>query len=303
MTVSNVELLHGLKLGSNFYSQLESADPTFNDEQYPIIASGDTHPRFVGLNGSREEVPFATHQVATLLAQVGLFGAGSTNGYVLFRKVTNKGTRVAAATTEHTKFNIASWFSYLMNLSAGHRQQAVARGRVVALYDGTNSPFVRSSVAISSDTPSTAESFVLGPIAHNGTKIAGCDNFSLEMSPNMIELADESDQGTTFCAINSISPVITFTTSALAAETLRGSGVTNSFKVNLLRRVADGRLYGPAETQHIVIEVAAGQFFINGLSGSPTQKQVSLVCRGTDAGGYTDVPFTITANSAVDTSA
>lgn len=303
MTVSNVELLHGLKLGSNFFSQLENADPTFGDEQFPVIASGDTHPRFISLNGSREEVPFATHQVGTLVTQCGLFGAGSTNGYVLFRKVVNKGTRTAAATTEHTKFSMASWYAYLQSISAGNRQQAVARARCVALYDGTNSPFVRSSVAISSDTPSTAESFVLGPIAHNGTKIAGCDNFSLDFAPKMIELSDESDQGITFCAIDSISPVISFTTTALAAETLRGSGVTNSFKVNLLRRKPDDRLYGPAETQHIVIEVAAGMFFINGLSGNPTQKQVSLLCRGTDAGGYTDVPLTFTVNSAVDTTA
>ncbi|MBL8815262.1 MAG: hypothetical protein JNL58_04475 [Planctomyces sp.] len=303
MTVQNVELLHGLKLGSNFFSQLENADPTFNDEQFPVTASGDTHPRFISLNGSKEEVPFATHQIGTLLAQLGLFGAGGTGAYVLFRKVANKSTRVGAATAEHTKFTMASWFSYLMSLSAGHRQQAVARGRVIALYDGTNSPFVRSSVAISSDTPSTAESFVLGPIAHNGTKIGGCDNFSMDLAPNMIELADESDQGTTFCAINTISPVITFTTTALAAELLRGTGVTTSFKINLLRRKPDGYLYGPLETQHIVINVARGMFFVNGLSGNPTQKQVSLLCRGTDAGGYTDVPLTMTVNSAVDTAA
>ena len=302
MAASNIELLHGLKIGSNFFSQLENADPTFNDERYPIIASGDTHPRFVAVNGAKEDVPFATHQVGTLLTQLGLFGAGSTNGYVLFRKVASKGTRTAAATTEHTKFNMASWFAYLQSVSAGHRQQAVARARCIALYDGTNSPFVRSSVAIS-DTPSTAESFVLGPIAHNGTKIANCDGFSLDLGVKPIELADESDQGTTFAAIDSISPVITFTTTAMAAETLRNSGVTNSFKVNLLRRKADSSLYGVLETQHILITVSNGMFFVNGVSGNPAQKQVSLVCRGTDAGGFTDVPLTITVNSAVSTTA
>lgn len=302
MTVANVELLHGLKLGSNFFSQLENADPTFGDEQYPVIASGDTHPRFISANGAREEVPFATHQVATLLAQVGLFGAGNTNGDVFFRKVTNKGTRVAAGTAEHTRIRMASWFAYLLSLSAGHRQQAVARARCVALYDGTNAPFVRSSQALS-DTPSTAESFVLGPIAHNGTKIANCDSFSLDLAPSMIELADESDQGTTFCAINSISPTISFTTTALEAETLRNTALNTSFKVNLLRRKPDSNLYAAADLQHIVIEVNAGMFFVSGMSGSPTAKQVTLVCRGTDAGGFTDVPFTITVNSAVDTTA
>jgi hypothetical protein len=302
MTVANVELLHGLKLGSNFFSQLESGDPMFNDEQFPVIASGDTHPRFVSLNGSKEDINFATHQVGTLVSQLGLFGTGSTNADIFFRKVASKGTRTAAATTEHTKFRMASWFAYLMSISAGHRQQAVARSRVIALYDGTNSPFVRSSVAIT-DTPATAESFVLGPIAHNGTKITGCDNFSLDLQPNMLELADDSDQGTTFVAVNTISPTITFTTTALAAETLRGSAVTNSLKVNLLRREPDARRYADASLQHIVIEVAAGMFFVNGISGSPSQKQVTLVCRGTDAGGFTDVPLTFTINSAVDITA
>ncbi len=302
MTVSTVEVLRGVKTGnSNFYSQLDSADPAMNTDVMSIIAAGDTHPRFVASNGSREEIPLGTQQIATLLAECGLFGVDASVVDLFYQVVTSLDSRIAPAELQHTRFRAALARMYIQSISAGNRQIAVGRARIVPVSDGTNAPLIRTGSLAITDLPTTAEAFVLGPISLNATKIKSCDGFELNLNPTQIELSDESDEYNTFAAGNTIAPVMSWTTTDPTAPSLNKVAVTgsNKLRVHLLRKKKSEGRYLNADTQHIRFEVGSGILLVQQISGSPTTFRVELHVAGTDAGGFSDVPVTISVNVAV----
>lgn len=302
MTVSVVEVLAGFKAaGSTFYSQLGSADPSINTELMSTIAAGDTHPRFLAANGSREEIPFETGQLATLIGQAGLLGCDAGPVDLLYRKVNNLSGRVAAATEEHSRLRATEALMYLMSISAGNRGEASARGRIVPVYDGTNATLIRTGSLAITDTPTTAEAFVLGPISVNTTKLQGCDGLEVNLNPKPWEFSDESDSSTTFAAINTIAPVISFTTTDVTALSYNKTAISssNKFRAHLIRRKKNEERYLDNESQHIRFEAVSGIILVQAISGlSPKQFRVEIHCSGTD-GSFSDVPLTISVNSAI----
>lgn len=302
MTVSVVEILAGMKTAGGFYSQLGNADPSINTDLISTIAAGDTHPRFLAANGSREEIPFETAQLATLLTEVGLFGADAGPVDLFYRKVSSLSGRVAAATTEHTRLRATEALMYLMSISAGHRGEASARGRVVPVYDGTNATLLRTGSLAITDTPTTAEAYVLGPISVQATKLQGCDSLEVNLNPSPWELSDESDESTTFAAINTIAPVISFTTTDVTALSYHKTALTpsNIFRAHLIRKKRGEARYLDNETQHIRFESQQGMILVQALSGmSPRSFRVEVHCSGVDSGNFSDVPLTVSTAVAI----
>lgn len=302
MTVSSVEILRGFDADSVAYRQVGSADPENATEVMSIIAAGDSFPRFVAANGSKEGIPFETNQLAALLAQCGLFGCDASEVDLYYQKVSSLSGRVAAATEEHSVINAALARMYISNITAGNRTLASAKGRIVPVSDGTNAPLIRTgSSAISGATPSTAEEFVLGPISVQAVKLNGCNGLDVNLNPVEWDLHDESFEHTTFAANNTISPMISFTTTDPTAPTYHKTAITssNKFRSHLIRKKRNAMRYTDVETQHIRFEVVNGIILVQSVSGSPREYRVEVHATGADADGFTGVPVTISVNTAI----
>jgi len=302
MTVSAVEVLRGFNANSIAYRQVGSADPENATELLSIIAAGDSFPRFVAVNGSKEGVPFETNQLAALLTQCGLFGCNASQVNLYYQKVSSLSGRVAHATAEHSIVNAALARMYISNITAGNRAIASARGRIVPVSDGTNAPLVRTgSQAVTAAAPSTAEAFVLGPISVNATKLKACNNLDVNLNPAEWDLSDESFEHTTFAANNTITPVISFTTTDPSAPTYHKVAISgsNRFRAHLIRKKRNDNRFADNETQHIRFEAVDGIILVQSVSGSPREYRVEVHATGADADSFTGVPLTVSVNVAI----
>lgn len=302
MTVSTVEVLRGFNANSIAYRQVGSADPENATELLSIIAAGDSFPRFVAVNGSKEGIPFETNQLAALLTQCGIFGCNASQVNLYYQKVSSLSGRVAHATLEHSIVNAALARMYISNITAGNRTLASARGRIVPVSDGTNAPLVRTgSSAVTAAAPSTAEAFVLGPISVNATKLQACNNLDVNLNPAEWDLSDESFEHTTFAANNTITPVISFTTTDPLAMTYHKVAITgsNRFRAHLIRKKRNDNRFADNETQHIRFEAVDGIILVQSVSGSPREYRVEVHATGADADSFTGVPLTVSVNVAI----
>lgn len=302
MTVSAVEVLRGFDADSVAYRQVKSADPEQGTEMMSIIAAGDSIPRFLAVNGSKVGIPFETEQLATVIAQCGVFGCDASEVDLYYQKVSSLSGRVADDTAEHAIVNAALARMYITNITAGHRQLASAKGKIVPVSDGTNAPLIRTgSSAISDATPSTDEAFVLGPISLHTTKIKACNGLDVNLNPQDWDLSDESFDFTTFSANQDVKPVISFTTTDPAAAALHKTAVTgsNKFRVHLIRKKANGDQYAANETQHIRFEVVNGIVLVQTVSGSPREYRVEVHAAGLDSDGFDANIITMEVNVAI----
>lgn len=302
MTVSNVHVLHGLNTASNFYSQVESADPQLNTQDLTVIPSGHFAPMFTAANGQKPELTLTTNQLATLLAECGVAGAASGQVDLYYRKVDAFGDRVADATAEHVRFRSPAGLIYLQSISAGNHRVATAAARLLMMTDGATAACVYSgTAALTGITPTAAESYVLGAIKLNTATIKGCDDFELAFNAQVFEEQDESNDDISFAAIDMLQPVYSFTTTDASVWALHNtavapgvSGVTDGMVCNLLRMEQDGAKYASGSAQHITLQSLYGRIHCQSISGKPSATRVSVVARSNSA---TTVPVTITVNT------
>lgn len=302
MTVSAVEVLRGFDADSVTYRQVKSADPEQGTEMMSIIAAGDSIPRFLAVNGSKVGIPFETEQLATVLAQCGVFGCDASEVDLYYQKVSSLSGRVADDTAEHAIINAALARMYITNITAGHRQLASAKGKIVPVSDGTNAPLIRTgSSAISDATPSTDEAYVLGPISLHQTKHKSCDNFDLAFNPEDWDLSDESFDFTTFSANQNVKPMLSYVSKDPAVAALHKTAITgsNKFRVHLIRKKANGDRYADNETQHIRFEVVNGLILVQQVSNSPREYRIEVYAAGSDADGFDANILTISVNVAI----
>lgn len=310
MSVSEIEVLHSIQTGNgNNYLQLSSADPEFNHEKISVIAASDSHPRMVASNGRRIGIPFATQQLATAIAEHGNLGANvsQTSGLKLFYRTYEKlAGRVIHTAQRHTRFTCMNAYSHILSISAGHRKDAEARCRVIPVRDATNEAMIRTGTANLTIAPSANQIYTLGSIMSKyvtGTPVTkifeGCDDLEVNLNPEPLEIADQSDVDSTFAAGDTITPVLSFTTTDRWAMDFDCRPVED-FRFHLLRKKKSGKRYEDIETQHIRGTVYSGLFTVQSISGRPSMKRVELHAAGRDSGLWTDQPIVWDINVAVN---
>lgn len=298
MSVSKVFLLHGISTGSSFYSQLTDAGLNTNVEDMTVTPAGHTLPMFTAENGTRPEVPYTTHQLATALAEFGLLGADPGVCVLRLRAVANQGTRADNASGTHITYTCNNVLGYLQSISASNRQHATASIRLALLKDASNAAYIYSGAANISGTQSAGENFILGPIAHNGTVITGTDDFSLELNPTVLEPEQEFDSEPTFAAIENIRPTLSFVTTDVTAWSLHRVALTNSVKVNLLKKTPNGDRYGDGTSNHIKFVATSGRIVCENVQGNRSLVRVRVYAVSSDG---TTSPVVATVNTPVDT--
>lgn len=291
MTINSIHVLHGLDTAAVFYSQLEQAALSAGIENRSVIPSGYTQPLFVGGQEDKPEVSLATHQVAALIAQCGLFGAQLANADLYYRKVAAFSARVAPATTEHIRLRAPVAYLYLESLSAGHHTPASAMAKLILLTDGANPGLIPAGTVALAGTPAAAENFVLGPCVINvgdgDVVLDGADNLSLSLNPQPIVHGSGSNTFREFAAMQSVSPVITLTTTRTSAwHTLHKKALTvtgdytGGIRFQLRRRSPDGDNVPNGTAQHVALTATHGRVVCtqvdNGADGARTTLQITL---------------------------
>lgn len=299
MALTKIFQLFALKCGSTVYSQITDATLNTNVQDMTITPAGHIIPVFTASNGRKPEVPFTTHQVESALTQFGLLGADPGVCKLILQKQANKANRVAHATAEHVLYTVNAALGYGMQISASNRQQATFQGRLVLLHDGTNAPWIYSGSSAITDTPSGSENFVLGPISYNGTVIEGTNDFQLAINPTVDEPEDDFASDPVFATILNIKPQISFTTTDPGVWALHESVIAAAdlFKVNLLKKTANGDRYADGDTEHINFKVTTGRVVCESIGGARSSTRVRIVPVSSNG---TLSPVIVTLDSAVD---
>ncbi len=262
MSVPSLYVLHGLITPTlSFYSQIEDGRIAANLITSEQFAAGHPQPLAVHTYGMRPEIPFSTKQLATLLGDCGLFGAGISGNVDFFlKKVSDLSTRVANATTQHLRYRAAKSLIYWTGLSVEQNGDAMAQVRVVPAYDGTNAPLVAAGSVALSGTPTASEIFTLGPVKINGSLISGVEGVSLELNCELYEIASDGESYLSLVAIKRQNPMLTIRGVNAVNQvtyTLAGAALT-SWSFALRRMTTDAGPVADGTSSHIVISGAGG---------------------------------------------
>lgn len=261
MSLSTVKVLHGITTPTNFYSVLESASPMAQIEVSAETPAGHTQPLFTAIRSVRPAFEFVTKQVANAMSEFGILGVDlSANCDFYYRNAANLGTRVADASTAHSRIRAAQAHGVLQSITARHDADATASCRVVATYDGTNLPLVPvDNAALTGITPAVAGLFTLGPVSINGATLDGVDEMTLSLNPTIEELASDGEPYVTFSHVATIAPELRIVsyTNTWATFGLNGTALT-SFEGFLRAKSADGINVANGTNSHASITAAGG---------------------------------------------
>jgi hypothetical protein len=307
MGVSIVHVLHGVKTPNSFYSQVEDVTPALAANFLTGTPAGLPQPLFAGVKGYKPDIRFGVTQLKTLFAECGLFGADLSSGNtdLLYKRVANKATRVADATTQHARFRLNDAFMYWTSLAAGHQREAKAEARIKPIYDGTNAPVVPVGNAALAGTPTSAEWFTLGPISINTVALDGVQDITLDLGVKMKELGSDSQAFDSFCAIEEIMPVLTIKgldISPWATYGVQGTALT-ALTLYLRRcnnNAASGTAYVPDGTaSHIKITATAGLITVDNTTGGGNKEASTGLRIALQAPSATTNSITIATDQAI----
>lgn len=301
MTVSSVDLLHGISNGSTFISQFTSQEVTPGMEVMVASAAGMPYPQFAGTLSVRAEMRFTTPQIKSVLDLVGVSGVYDLSGgnTDLFMKVaSDQGVRTASASTAHHRFRAAQGFLVLERITAGHRSEAQAQCRIICAYDGTNSPLVYAGSQALSGTPTSDEHFLLGPQYLNGSAVAGPQNLDLDLGQSILQTGSDGELYDTFNCLLQQTP--TFTLTALNTGYWATAGLTgldlSSASIYFRKMSRTGRV-ADATAEHIKLAFTDGEIYVGSTSGDGMSPNQTTIMVRPIAASATGSPLTITGTA------
>lgn len=302
MAVSSVHVLHGIKTPSSFYSQLEEATPSPGASILLGASAGHIQPLFRGIPAYKPSVGFKCTQLATLLAECGLYGAALTgNTDCLYRKTVPFGTREALASTVHTQIRLHDAFMAWRGLTARHQGIASADVMISALFDGTNAPMAATAgVALTGINPAAGEYFALGPVSVNGTVLSGVQEATIDMGLEFIEAGSASEAYPSFIAVRAVNPTITLRGLDLGWGTYTAGGTAISACIVYLRRLtADGNYVADATATHIKFTGTNGLITIDSTGGGGNSEVTTGLKLSLRAASATAECLTVSTTSAI----
>lgn len=301
MSVASNFALHGIKTPSTFLSQISSAAYNSNINTMQGVPAGLPFGTFVYNLNQSPEFAITCEQVKTLLdiTGTGLGDTSSGNVDLLFKATTNKGSRVADATTSHWQARAPETVFVPLSLTASNDSPASMQARVVCLYDGTNAPVANTGSVALSGTPVASEHFVVGPVVINSSTIPGILDVSIDFGLNLIETRSDGELYISWLAIREMRPVITIRCLGSAAVTygLNGTALTG-LTVYLRKCAVTGRVAN-GTSEHIAFTATAGLITIPDASGGNNNEATTTIrCEliGADA---TTVPLAVDTTAAI----
>lgn len=211
ISTNNVRRLDKIILPGGTFTQLSdvSWDSVIQDMmEHP---AGEIAPTFQGNESEKPVVNFTTSQLDVALSQIGTIGAapGAVDTYF---KVANKTGNVARANTVHDLIRLNDALLYLESFRLPHQGVGTARVILVALYNGTNNPFVYSTGVALVSTMAANDFWGAGPVKINGSLVGGVKEISYQSGIRLTREGGENEQWDTFVGIEQCDPQVDITT-------------------------------------------------------------------------------------------
>lgn len=279
MSVSSNFVLHGIATPSSFISQISSASMNTQINTALGTPAGVPFPTFVYNLNQNPDYTFTCEQIKTLLdlTGVGLGDISSGNTDMLFKSATNKGSRVANATTSHWRARAPEAVLVPLSISASNDSPASMQARIVCMYDGTNAPITNTGTIALSGTSTATEHFVVGPVSINGSTIPGVLDWNLSFGLDLIETRSDGELYISFLAIREARPILTVRCLGSAAVTYGLNGTALTAMTCCLRKCAATGRVANATAEHIAFTATAGLITVPEVSGGNNSESITTI--------------------------
>lgn len=222
----------------------DALDAENNYADLTEYSASEVMPGFTGSHSAVPQLRFRTPQLKTLLDHIDVEGVcgdesgGNTDIY--YRRGTNKGTRVASATSSHLRARMASnaWLAF-ESLSVRDGELAEATARLQPVWDETNAPIQWAASQALAGTSAVAAIFGLGPVKLQGSFIEGVMSAELNMNLEYEEIRADGKGFPVYLAVRRARPVLTLeVTNRAVMATYGATGTALSAVLFYLRKKA-----------------------------------------------------------------
>lgn len=304
MAISTVHVLHGIANGASFISQITNARPMTDLQTLVAQSAGLPFPLFTAVLGINPAIPFDTTQVKTILDTSGALASiadlSAANTDLYFKQVSDRGRRVADATTDHIRLRMSQAFLVLDRITASNQGEASASCRIGTTYDGSNNPLVPAGSVALSGTPTSAEHFVAGPVTLNGVQLPGVADITIEFNRQVLEASSDGEIYNTFAACMYYAPVVTIRGYQTAWATYGLNGTALSAMAVYLRKVAaNGTRVADGTAQHIGFSASSGLITIDESSGGNNEPAMTTVRVTLASANATSEPISVSTATAI----
>lgn len=266
--------------------------------------AGHPWPMFAANAGFQPVISFTTEQVDTVLTNIGVGGLSVTTDSYLYLALGTVTGKVARATTSHTRLVVAELLAYWTTCRFPHNGAATADVVLAASWDGTNDPFVSAGSVALSGNLAAGNRFGAGPVAVNGSALAGVQEFNLNSNLQIIRAGGESEPFDSFLGIQAGTPTVdlsyigpnAITTFGLAGTVLDGA---NGIELYGRKFTPNGGRVANATTEHLYLQGLLGTLKAVEVSGSGAELGVNRVEARLVASSDSVVPLTVTGSQAI----
>ncbi len=210
MSIANIHLLQGIKIGGALIGQISNASANTAMQMLLMRQAGVVNRTLTAMHSQNPIITFDSSLLSTVIDEFGESGNDESAGNVdlQFQKVVEYGTRVAVASAGHEFFRVAASMGVMDRLSVSQGSLAQASCRLAIAYDGSNEPIVPTTGAING-TYEGEQPYSLGAVQVNGVTLTGVTGWEVDFGIELIQASADGDPWNTFLAVRSISPVVT----------------------------------------------------------------------------------------------
>lgn len=257
-------------------NQLDQVDPQPGIEVLEAMVAGSLDPAFIATAFAENKVNFASRDVQTILAGVGLMTGFdvTTLGKIQYQLRKNKGGYTTGS--NHINLTSTGGLLYIADFSAKQddKEAATINSVYCPVWDGSTYPLVVNTAQALVGTPAATSVHTLGPVDFEAISggLTGVQSMTCKTG---IEVKFVREGGAIFAAFVSIQkrkPTIElelFNTNIASTLTLGTTyPITSGCSVYLQRVIAGGGRYAYGTSNHIKAAVTEGTYRLDSLSGS-----------------------------------
>jgi hypothetical protein len=263
--------------------------------------AGSPYAQNTTISAIKPKIMFSTRDIAKSITACGLIGLtikGSTNpGLVLWQAQIANG--VVAAGSLHKNIRMPEGRLMIRKISVSHQEDAQADLEAVALYDGTNLPFIPSAANQAlPGVPADPARYTLHSVSVGGVAIPCVQSLDIDFGLTLDQFGCDSDVWDTHLLLSKIQPIISIRT-LRPSQFLTTGGVplfglvgTHANTVIKLRKRATGAspFVADATAEHISI-TTAGLLSIDKAFSASGNKRGEIAYRITSRFDGTNVPL------------
>lgn len=262
MSVSRVDALAAITIGSTTLTQVKSKDIDPGIRLQLESMGGSVQPSFAGLLQQELAFAFTTTEIARMLGICGVntvdIPGTATSVASYYAKLLN--TKTYAGALSHDRDRILCGMILPTRITARQGQPAEMEVTVVPVYDGTNNPVIQD-VNQTLPTGVVSEMFTLGPGSINGVAVNGGLNVSVMFNWNLDKEFGDGDTWMSWCASLGNSPHLELSTPNRVLFNQLGisGGALSQPAIFYLRSIQRNKVaYANASAQHIKMTMNDG---------------------------------------------